>query len=163
MIGTPLEVSPGKSRSKRTEASFHPNQPNVPGQAVRGSGPAYASQKFGDSPMKRPISANDLLSIERIFAAAMTDLGFGRFEYLRIDHGELLLDPWPCAVRQMKFAFHDPGIAAALRTDFELASQVAELFEYIRDVDAGEIRILEVEHGLPFSLEIELAGRRGHA
>jgi hypothetical protein len=30
----------------------------------------------------------------------------------------------------------------------------------VRDVDDGEIRELEVRHGLPFSMEIELAGRR---
>jgi hypothetical protein len=32
--------------------------------------------------------------------------------------------------------------------------------KYVRDTDAGEIRILEVRHGLPFSMEIELAGSR---
>jgi hypothetical protein len=32
------------------------------------------------------------------------------------------------------------------------------LFEYVRAVDAGEIRTLEVKSGLPFSMEIEMAG-----
>ena len=31
---------------------------------------------------------------------------------------------------------------------------------YVREVDAGEIRELEVRHGLPFSMEIELAGAK---
>jgi len=44
-----------------------------------------------------------------------------------------------------------------------LKPQVTELFEYIRAVDAGEIRTLEVKHGLPFSMEIEMAGGRRHA
>jgi hypothetical protein len=32
---------------------------------------------------------------------------------------------------------------------------MAEFFEYVRAVDAGEIRCLELRHGLPFFMEIE--------
>ncbi|MGA7411259.1 MAG: hypothetical protein WBW33_12285 [Bryobacteraceae bacterium] len=40
--------------------------------------------------------------------------------------------------------------------------QISELFEYVRAIDNGEIRILAVRHGLPFYMEIELqGGRRG--
>ena len=97
----------------------------------------------------------DLRPSERAFAAAMSGMGFGRFEYLRIDGGELVLDPWPTSVRDVKFGSVDPGAAKEPPADFELKAQVAELFSYIRAVDAGEIRTLEVKHGLPFSMEIE--------
>ncbi len=110
--------------------------------------------------MSRPISTRDLLASERTFIAAVTGLGFGRFEFLRIDRGELVLDPWPTVVRDIKFGSQDPGTAKTVPADFELKPQVAELFEYIRDVDAGEIRALEVKSGLPFSMEIEMAGGR---
>jgi hypothetical protein len=110
--------------------------------------------------MSRPVSTRDLLATERTFVAAMTSLGFGRFEFLRIDRGELVLDPWPTVVRDVKFSCQDPGAAKTVPADFELKPQVAELFEYIREVDAGEIRTLEVKSGLPFSMEIEMAG--GH-
>ena len=110
--------------------------------------------------MSRPASTAELLPSERMFVAAMSSVGFGRFEYLRIDRGELALDPWPAVVRDVKFCSHDPGAAKTLPVDFELKPQVAELFEYIRDVDAGEIRTLEVKSGLPFSMEIEMAGGR---
>ena len=43
--------------------------------------------------------------------------------------------------------------------DFELKREVAELFEYTRDVEDGEIRVLVVRHGLPFTMEVELSGR----
>ncbi|MBE7542238.1 MAG: hypothetical protein HS123_07715 [Solibacteraceae bacterium] len=43
----------------------------------------------------------------------------------------------------------------SLASGFELKSQVADLFEYVRAVDEGEIRALEIRHGLPFSMEIE--------
>jgi len=113
--------------------------------------------------MSRPTSTRDLRPSERAFAAAMPDLGFGRFEYLRIERGELILNPWPTVVRDVKFGSQDPGTAKIRSAESELKPQVAELFEYIRAVDAGEIRTLEVKHGLPFSMEIELAGGRRHA
>ena len=113
--------------------------------------------------MSRPASTRDLRPSERAFAAAMSTLGFGRFEYLRIERGELVLDPWPTVVRDVKFGSQDPSAAKTLPDEFELKPQVAELFEYVRAVDAGEIRTLEVKHGLPFSMEIEIAGGRRHA
>ena len=54
--------------------------------------------------MNRVISTSDLRASERAFVAAMQRLGFGRFEFLRIDSGELVLDPWPTTVRGVKFA-----------------------------------------------------------
>ena len=108
--------------------------------------------------MSRPISTRDLFATERTFVAAITGLGFGRFEFLRIHRGELVPDPWPTVVRDVKFGGQDPGAAETVPPDFELKPQVAELFEYIRDVKAGEIRTLEVKCGLPFSMEIEMAG-----
>ena len=113
--------------------------------------------------MSRPTSTRDLRPSERVFLAAMSDLGFGRFEYLRIERGELVLDPWPTVVRDVKFGSQDPGAAKIPPAEFDLKPQVAELFEYLRSVDAGEIRTLEVKHGLPFSMEIEMAGGRRHA
>jgi hypothetical protein len=110
--------------------------------------------------MSRPISTRDLLASERTFVDAMTGIGFGRFEYLRVDRGELVLDPWPAAVHDVKFGSQDPGAAKTVTNDFDLKPQVVELFAYVRSVNAGEIRTLEVKSGLPYSMEIETAG--GH-
>ncbi|MGC8793980.1 MAG: hypothetical protein ACP5U2_11380 [Bryobacteraceae bacterium] len=94
----------------------------------------------------------------------MQRLGFGRFEYLQIRNGELVLHPWPTAVRDVKFGTADPVTLRQFPEQFELKQQVAELFEYVRSVEAGEIRTLEVKNGLPFSMEIELRqGGRGRA
>jgi len=115
--------------------------------------------------MTRPASTNDLRPSERQLMTAMSQLGFGRFEFLRVERGEVVLNPWPCMIRDVKF-----GLAANRNqhsADFELRKQVAEFFEYVRSVDAGEIRTLEVQNGLPFSMEIEqrscTAGGRLHA
>jgi hypothetical protein len=113
--------------------------------------------------MSRLASTRDLRPSERAFVASMSALGFGRFEYLRIERGELVIDPWPIVVRDVKFGSQDPGAAKVPPDEFDLKPQVAEFFEYVRSVDAGEIRTLEVKHGLPFSMEIEMAGGRRHA
>ena len=108
----------------------------------------------------RSVSTHDLLPTEATIVKAMQQLGFGRFEFLRIDKGELVLDPWPTTVRGVKFAVDDaPGCRTAPEK-LELKRQVIELLDYVRAVDAGEIRCLEVRHGLPFSMEVELAGSR---
>jgi len=111
--------------------------------------------------MKPPVTLQDLLPTEAAFLAAMQRLGFGRFEYLQFRGGELVLDPWPVMVREVKFAAgQHTGKPAESNSD--LRPQVAEFFAYVREVDSGEIRELEVRHGLPFSMEIELpGGRRG--
>lgn len=88
----------------------------------------------------------------------MQSLCFGRFEFLRIERGELVLNPWPTAIRQVKFCakIDRPDTEGE---DFAVKQHVAEFFDYIRSIEVGEIRVLEVKHGLPFSMEIELSGK----
>jgi hypothetical protein len=102
-------------------------------------------------------STRDLLPSERRFIAAMQQLSFGRFESLRIHDGEFVLDPSPTTIRGVKFGSEDPSGSRTQPEEFQLKRQEIELFEYVRTVDAGEIRRLEVRHGLPFSMEVELA------
>jgi hypothetical protein len=108
----------------------------------------------------RPCFTGDLTTSEHRFLAAIREVGFGRFEYIQIRKGEIILDPWPVAVRDVKFGAEAADERTA-RPDCQLKRQVAELFEYTRDVEAGEIRTLEIRHGLPFSMEVELAAARG--
>ncbi len=43
---------------------------------------------------KSLVSTHDLRPSERRFVAAMQELGYGRFESLRIQGGEFVLDRW---------------------------------------------------------------------
>jgi hypothetical protein len=61
----------------------------------------------------------------------------------------------------MKFGSADPATQKELRDEFELKCQVAEFFEHVRAVEAGEIRCLELRHGLPFSMKVEHRPARG--
>src|SRR5438128_6272220 len=73
----------------------------------------------GGGAMIRPTSTNDLLPSERQIMVAMSDLRFGRFEFLRIEHGELILHPWPSTVRDVKFGAA-PARPREQTTDFGL-------------------------------------------
>ena len=86
-------------------------------------------------------------------------LAHGLVEHLKICDGELVLDPMPAAVRHIKFGT-PATIGKTSNGASELCRQVAEFFTYVREVDAGEIRALEIRHGLPFSMEVDLAGTR---
>jgi hypothetical protein len=108
----------------------------------------------------RPTATRDLSPSERSFVAVLQQLGFGHLESVRICGGAVVFDPWPTVVKVLKFGVVEiqPPDGSA---DFELRRPMADLFEYIRGVDAGEIRCLEVRHGLPFSMEIEQRISRG--
>jgi hypothetical protein len=98
--------------------------------------------------------ASDLLPSERRLVAAMQRLGFGRFESMRIKRGELVLDPWPTTVKVVKFGPREARSQTPSDT-FELKRNVVQLFDYVRSIDDGSIRSLDVKHGLPLGLEIE--------
>jgi hypothetical protein len=103
----------------------------------------------------RPVSTRNLLPSESRFASAMQQLGYGRFEFLRIELGELVLDPWPSMVRNVRFASPLSSPSTEKLGDFDLKKQVSEFFGYVRSLDAAEILTLHVHNGLPFSMEIE--------
>ena len=114
--------------------------------------------RAGGGAMTPPVTTQDLLPSEVAFVAAMQQLGFGRFEYLQIRGGELVLNPGRHGTRrQVRDARDD---RQAVGGHLGLRPQIAEFFAYVREVDAGEIREVEVRHGLPFSMEIELAGEK---
>ncbi|MCC6392072.1 MAG: hypothetical protein IT167_15840 [Bryobacterales bacterium] len=110
------------------------------------------------SSASRPCFSRDLTPSEQRFLAAMQAVGFGRFEYVQIRNGQIVLDPWPVAVRDVKFGAETA--AERPHSEHQLKRQVAEFFEYAHDVEAGEIRTLEIRHGLPFSMEVEVAASR---
>jgi hypothetical protein len=101
-----------------------------------------------------PISTRDLLPKERRFLRAMQQLGHGRFESLQVCQGELVLDPWPTAIRSVKFGNPTSNRPLSGSVDFELKGQAAEFFAHVRTIEVGVIRVLEVRGGLPFAMEV---------
>jgi hypothetical protein len=99
-------------------------------------------------------SVNDLRPSEKRFLTAMQQLGYGSFESLRICDGELVLDPLPTTVRSVKFGNATSNQPNWGSSEFELKKQFVAFFAYVRGVDAGVIRVLEIRGGLPFAMEI---------
>ena len=97
----------------------------------------------------------ELLDSERRFVSAIQQLRFGRIESLRIRNGEFVLDPWPTTIRTLKFGADGFGPAQGYSEEFKLKRQILELIQFVRSVSMGEIRCLEVRHGLPFAMEVE--------
>jgi hypothetical protein len=57
-------------------------------------------------------------------------------------------------VPSVKFGDATPNRPDSQSGEFDLKQQTAQLFEFVRSVEAGEIRVLEVRGGLPFTMEI---------
>jgi len=92
--------------------------------------------------VSRPKSTRDLSPTERRFVLAMHELRFGRFEFLRIESGELVLDPWPATIRAVKFGTGEADKQTGLPDQFDLKRQVADFFEHVRSMNTGTIRCL---------------------
>jgi len=91
---------------------------------------------------------------ERRFLRAMQGTWAWPIRVLRIHQGELGLDPWPTTIRSIKFGNATPNRPPSESVDFELKNQVAEFFAYVRAIDTGVIRVLEVRGGVPFAMEV---------
>ena len=102
------------------------------------------------------LSTNDLCASEQNFVLAMQKLGFGHFEAVRVVAGEIALDPWPKMVQSVKFG-NEELCAVSSSAEFQLKKPIVQFFERVRSIGDGEIRYLEVKHGLPFAMQVECA------
>ena len=87
----------------------------------------------------------------------MSAVQFGRFEDIRVEAGELILDPWPKTIHAVKFGLGHSSPTQALAPEFDLKKEVGELFESVRSLNQGRIPRLDIRHGLPSFMEIEHA------
>jgi hypothetical protein len=85
----------------------------------------------------------------------MQRLNHGRIESLAIRNGGPAFDPPPRVVQDIKLGGENGPRPELQRDDFELRSQVTELFEHLARLGNGVVTVLEVKHGLPFKLVIE--------
>jgi hypothetical protein len=85
----------------------------------------------------------------------MQRLNFGRIENLRLRAGEPAFEPAPRVIQDIKIGGENGPRKETARDDFELKSQVLELFEHLTEIGNGSIALLEIKHGLPFRLVIE--------
>jgi hypothetical protein len=89
------------------------------GQATEPGRPGSKAVNKGET-----TSTRDLRPSERRFLSAMQRLGHGRFESLRIQRGELVLEPPPTAVRSVKFGTPTSNMPEHPSSDFDLKQEV---------------------------------------
>jgi hypothetical protein len=94
-------------------------------------------------------STEDLNFAELELLRAMQKLWFGHFERVKIDAGELILNPWPKAVKSVKFGGKRESRPIVITEPFELCKQQIEFFSEVRKMARGRIEMLQVQEGLP--------------
>ena|SRR5688572_5374660 len=83
------------------------------------------------------------------------ELGFGRFECLSDPLWRTVLDPWPTTVREWKLASNPHSTPEPQTNAFELKRQLREFVQFVRPIESGAIRQLDIRHGPPFSMEFD--------
>ena len=85
----------------------------------------------------------------------MQEVPFGRFRNLTIRDGDPLLSPAPVLIKEIKFGADSGPRAERDFRDFDLKSQLVELFAQFDRIKNGTIEVLELKHGLPFRMFVE--------
>jgi hypothetical protein len=90
----------------------------------------------------------------------MQTLNFGRIESLHVRAGTPVSNPAPQIIQKLKIGGENGPRLERAHDDFLLKRQTIEMLEALRGLGDGKVLAIEVKHGLPFSLEIELPGTR---
>ena len=101
----------------------------------------------------RPRTTNDLTESERAVLKVMSDLWFGRLEHLNVTNGQLEMQGNSAIVREIKLGSKQSDPVRP--EEFELKEEQAEFFALCRSLKRGEIKKVEIRHGLPCSMQIE--------
>jgi len=83
------------------------------------------------------------------------DLGFGRVEDLSVRDGQTVFDPPPRVVATLKMQAETPACEGPQLRDFSLKQSAVLLLLLIRQMGDGKIRVIQVRHGLPVTVEVE--------
>lgn len=88
----------------------------------------------------------------------MQRLNFGRVDDLEIRNGDPVFNPVPRIVQDIKLGGENGPRPEIDSADFVLKTQVAEFFDHLSRLGNGSVESIEVKHGLPFRLVIEMLG-----
>ncbi len=106
------------------------------------------------------LKRSDLLESERKLVELMENLNFGRIEHLRFRDGKPILQPLPRVIAAVKMTSEDRKADSEIRSGWCLRQCLIDLFSLMQRVGEGELLVVDVRHGLPFSVEIEWLGDR---
>ena len=108
--------------------------------------------------MNDQMTKASLSAPRRRLLETMQRLNFGRIEDLEIRNGDPVFNPAPRIMQDIKLGGENGPRPELIASDFVLKSQVAEFFDHLSRLGNGSIETIEVKHGLPFKLVMEMAG-----
>ena len=113
--------------------------------------------------MNELTTKSSLSASHRCLVELMQRLNFGRIEDLTIRGGEPVFDPAPRVIQKVKIGGENGPRTELACADFLLKKQMIELLDAISDLGEGTVRMIDVKHGLPFAVEVEIAPSTGNA
>jgi hypothetical protein len=117
--------------------------------------------------LTQQIAKSSLSDRQRQLVDLLQERPFSRIENLHVTGGEPDFTCPPKVIQRLKMGADNGSRPEAGLPDFWLKKQLVELLETIAELGEGEIRSIEVVHGLPLTVEIErrpaLDGACSHA
>jgi hypothetical protein len=117
--------------------------------------------------VNQPVSKSSLSARQICLVELCQQHPFCRLEQLRVQGGEPLFTPPPTIIQKLRMGGDNNRRPESTLADFWLKKQMVELLEIITELGKGEIRSIEIAHGLPLMVEIErrpvLDGECSHA
>ncbi len=105
------------------------------------------------------VTKSGLTEPKKQLVETMQRLNFGCIEDLAIRDGEPIFHPEVKIIQDIKLGGENGPRPELQHSDFELKSQVVELFARLKEIGNGSIQALEVKAGLPFRLILEQPNR----
>jgi hypothetical protein len=105
--------------------------------------------------VNQPISKSSLSTNQSRLIDLLQNNPFCRIECLQVGGGEPLFSPPPRVIQKLKMGAENRPRPESTLPDFWLKRQAIELLETIAELGEGEIRSIEIAHGLPLMVEIE--------
>jgi hypothetical protein len=105
--------------------------------------------------LKQPISKSSLSARQIRLVDLCHQHPHCRLEQLHVKGGEPLFTPPPTIIQKLKMGGDNGPRPESTLPDFWLKRQMIELLEIIAELGEGEIRRIEIAHGLPLVVELE--------
>jgi hypothetical protein len=101
------------------------------------------------------ITKSSLSSAQQHLVELLQQINYGRIERLLVRKGEPVFDPVPQVIQKVKMGGGNGPRPEIGLPDFVLRSQTVELLEQIAKIGDGEIAVIEVKAGLPWSIDLQ--------
>ena len=105
--------------------------------------------------MNNPITKSSLSEAYSHLIEIFQKHPYCRLEGLKVRAGEPQFSPPPRIIQKLRMGADNGPRPELTLPDFWLKRQTIELIETIADLGEGEIRSIDVQHGLPIMVEIE--------